>query len=577
MLKRIVALLCLVSLLMPLLPAAVAEESFYAYFDDARWMRSEPRANTPNVINVPQRSVLKLTPVNDKYAATTYNGKEGYIYYKNYKAIDYTDPHSEEAVTVEGFFGAPVYMRKEPLKNAPLIAQIPTDVRFEITFVTDTYAYLLYEGQGGYVYIADFVQMEYKKGQVEPFIAFSDEAVTAYDSPYYGAVAAETIPAHTPVTVNGFDGDHMTVVRGDKTLYVESGELIAVTADFEVEDFTAMVTARTDIYEYPMANAQMVGTVQKNEEVLITAFQGEYARMETDGFKGYIHYKQLKSNENTKAALEALELHVKRIEAQKFLNVALTMMEKDNPIVRMYNETMNAMVQPRFELGTPYLFAGMNESSLLRPRYASQNSNYYRTDKIYLGGFDCIGFARWLHNQVGMKKLPAISEIPKQPQRYLVKVQDKPVQQWYKDLEVGDSIAMAYKGGGYHIMVYIGTLRDFGYTEDMLGTALAPYIDYPLVIHCGMNNYHTAWYTEYIKENNLSRVTPPDGGVTISLIGVPYDKCSFTETMWAGTKNVKTFYWFDLEGYNLTSIDPTASGVRWYEVYRNVERQTAKK
>ena len=47
-------------------------------------------------------------------------------------------------------------------------------------------------------------------------------------------------------------------------------------------------------------------------------------RMETDGFKGYIHYKQLKSNKNTKAALEALELHVKRIEAQKFLNVALT-------------------------------------------------------------------------------------------------------------------------------------------------------------------------------------------------------------------------------------------------------------
>jgi len=574
MLKRMLALLCLVCLLVPMLPAALGEtqESFYVYFDDARWMRTEPRANTPTVVNVPQRSVLKLTPVDDKYAFTTYRGKEGYVYYKNYKTIDYIDPMSEEAVTVEGFFGAPVYMRMEPMKNAPLVAQLPTDVRFEITFVTDTYAYLTYEGEGGYVYIADFVQMEYKKGQVEPFIAFSDEAVTAYDSPYYGAVAAKSIPAHTPVTVNGYDGDHMTILMDGETLFVENGELIAMTADFEVEDFTARITAKTDIYEYPLKNAQQVGTVQKNDEVLVTAFQGEYACITAEGFTGYIHYKQLKSSESTKAALAALEEHVKRIEAQKFLNVALTMMEKGNPIVRMYNETMNGMVQARFELGTPYLFAGMNESSLLRPRYASQNSNYYRTDKIYLGGFDCIGFARWLHNQVGMRKLPAISEIPKQNKQYLVNVKGKSMPEWSKTMQVGDSIAMAYKGGGYHIMVYIGTLRDFGYTAEKLGDALAPYIDYPLVIHCGMNNYHTAWYTEYIQENKLSRVTPPDGGVTISLIGVPYDKCSFTETMWEGTKNVKTFYWFDLEGYNLTSIDPTASGVRWYEVYRNVER-----
>ena len=80
MIRKMLSLLCVAALLCGLLPAALAEdtaESFYGYFRDARWMRAEPRPNTPNVVNIPARSVLKLTPVNDSYAATSYDGKTG--------------------------------------------------------------------------------------------------------------------------------------------------------------------------------------------------------------------------------------------------------------------------------------------------------------------------------------------------------------------------------------------------------------------------------------------------------------------------------------------------------------------
>ena len=188
MLKRIAALL-LILMLLPL--AALAQtadtQPFYAYFKDARWMRQSPAPGTPTVDNVPERTLLKLTPVDDKYALTSYKGQEGYIYYKEYVAVDYTDPHSPEAVTVEGFFGAPVYMRRSPLKNAFTVALLPTDVRFQITFVTDEYAYLTYEGEEGYVYIADFVQMEYKRGETEPYVAYVTDPTPAFDTPYYGA------------------------------------------------------------------------------------------------------------------------------------------------------------------------------------------------------------------------------------------------------------------------------------------------------------------------------------------------------------------------------------------------------
>lgn len=572
--KRIIAAVCLLAMLCAYLPASLAEgtqESYYAYFKDARWLRTEPKANTPTVVNVPARSVLKLTPVNDKYAATIYQGQEGYIHMKDAVEIDYIDPEGPDAVTVEGFFGAPVYMRAQPLKNTSALELLPTDVRFAITFVTDEYAFIRYEGQEGYVFIRDFVQMEYQKGSVTPYIAFGDEEVPAYDSPCYGAVVAATIQPYAPVTVTGYDGDHITVDVDGQTLYVATGELTALSEDFKVDAFEAKTGDKAVLYALPLQNAQQLGTLKKNAAVTVSAYHGEFARITSGQETGYIHYSLLKASEDTKAALAALEEYTERIDAQRFLNVALAMLEDGNPILNAYNASMGGNITATYKYGVPYLFAGANASSLLRVRYASQNSNYYSTDKRYLGGFDCIGFARYVHNTAGMKKLPAISDTQGANKKYLVDTKKLSYPEWKDVLKVGDCINMAYKGGGYHVMIYIGTLRDFGFTESQLGE-LAPYIDHPLTIHCGMDNYHTAWYTQYIEENRLSGVTPPDGGVTLSVLGVPYDKAPFTETMWKKTPNEKTFYWFDLMGFNLTVVNPDSTGIRWYTVYRNVEK-----
>ena len=153
MFRRAVLLLLFLLLLLPVIVHAEenGSEVIYAYFRDARWLRSEPAPGTPTVANVPERTMLRLEPLDDKYAYTTYKGAPGYIYYKDYVTVKYTDPHGPDAVTVEGFFGAPVYMRQSPLKNASLVALLPTDERFQITFVTDEYAYIVYEGQEGYI------------------------------------------------------------------------------------------------------------------------------------------------------------------------------------------------------------------------------------------------------------------------------------------------------------------------------------------------------------------------------------------------------------------------------------------
>ena len=575
MVKKVLSLLCAVVLLCGLLPVSLAEDtadSFYAYFRDARWMRSQPKANTSNIVNIPARSVLKLTPVNDSYAATTYNGESGYVYMKDYVAVEYTDPASDDAQSIEGFFGTPVRMRAQPLADTTTLDILPADVRFRVIPVTDEYAYIEYNGQSGYVYIRDFTQMDYARGSVTPYIAYSDEAVYAYDSPCYGAKAAAEITPYAPVTVNGYDGDHLTVDIDGQTLYVEASELTALGENFTVDVFEAKTSEKAVLYEYPLENSAQIATIKKNTPLTVSAFYGVYALVNDGEHEGYLRYDKLKSTNSTKAALAELQKHVERIEAQKFLNVALTMMDESNPILLAYNENCGGNVTARFQYGCPYLFGGSNESSLLRPRYASQESHYYSTSKLYLGGFDCIGFARWVHNQVGMKKLPAISETRSADKENLVDVSDLPSSQWAQSMKVGDCINLAGASGGYHVMIYIGTLRDFGFTAEQVGEELAPYLDNPLTIHCGMNNYHTAWYTQYLKDEGLTSVTPPDGGVTISILGIPYEDVPNTETMWKGTSNVRTFYWFDLLGYNLTVINPDGDGYRWYTVYRNTEK-----
>ena len=575
MIRKMLSLLCVAALLCGLLPAALAEdtaESFYGYFRDARWMRAEPRPNTPNVVNIPARSVLKLTPVNDSYAATSYDGKTGYVHMKDCVQVEYNDPTAEDAQSIEGFFGTPVRMRAQPLADTTTLDILPADVRFRVVPVTDEYAYIEYNSKSGYVYIRDFMQMEYKHGEVTPYVAFSDEPVSAYESPCYGAAALHEITPYAPVIVNGYDGDHLTVDIEGQTLYVEAGELTILGEDFTVEPFEAKTSEKAVLYEYPLENALQLADIKKNAPLTVTAFHGVYARVTDGEHEGYLHYDKLKSTNSTKAALAELQKHMERIEAQRFLNVALTMMDESNPVLLAYNENCGGSVNARFKYGCPYLFAGSNESSLLRPRYASQDSHYYSTSKLYLGGFDCIGFARWVHNQVGMKKLPAISETRNAAKPNRIDMQDLPSAQWAQNMKVGDCINLANQGGGYHVMIYIGTLRDFGFTAEQVGEQLAPYLDNPLTIHCGMNNYHTAWYTQYLKDENLTSVTPPDGGVTISILGIPYDSVPNTETMWKGTSNVKTFYWFDLLGYNLTVINPDSEAFRWYSVYRNTEK-----
>ena len=95
-------------------------------------------------------------------------------------------------------------------------------------------------------------------------------------------------------------------------------------------------------------------------------------------------------------------------------------------------------------------------------------------------------------------------------------------------------------------MMYLGTLRQFGWTEADAGEA-APLLDEPLVIHCGGNPFYYDRYLAYIREKGFRDTYPPDGGVTVSVIRqTSKDAPHSVKTSWG-----KFFGWYMLGDYPL--------------------------
>lgn len=253
-------------------------------------------------------------------------------------------------------------------------------------------------------------------------------------------------------------------------------------------------------------------------------------------------------------------------ERSRQLESALRFLEADNPLLRRYNEIKGTDLQARWPLGCPYFWGGRHVTSVLRPASPNGSSDYYKKENTYLYGMDCIGFTRWVVKQGGYEEHPAISELLNRSKytEYAVRGTDQYAgAQLAEHLRIGDLAAIRHPSGGYHIAMFCGTLSDFGYTADSVSTELAPYLDYPLLIHCtGSSDYYLR-YRDWLAAQGETEITPPFGGVIVTILDVPAEAAPGV-TMDAAEPGVPCF---DLEGYHLQITDLTAEKqhrwIRW--------------
>lgn len=281
------------------------------------------------------------------------------------------------------------------------------------------------------------------------------------------------------------------------------------------------------------------------------------------------------------------------VQRSPFLDAAFSLLEKDNIFQRRYNEITGAGVESLFELGVPYFFGQQtnwdgsrltNVDKLMAcyPEYnvlrCLEKTKFFHKNQWYVYGMDCSGYTRWIYHQCGLPMHPKLEAImTKHAYRkdhlfnggtnWVSESKPMPAFEELKDtLQVGDLLLT--KHSARHIMMYIGTLADYGFTAEEV-PELAPYLEYPLVIHCGPSPFYGEWFEKLIRENpeRYGNCNTTNGGVEVSIVGVPADQAPYHTHV-----QVHDFDYFLIDGgnYMLTLRDIfEATSFCWYRMDPN--------
>ena len=246
-----------------------------------------------------------------------------------------------------------------------------------------------------------------------------------------------------------------------------------------------------------------------------------------------------------------------RVQDDLLYEAGLSLLEAGSPFIARYDETADSLLRASLELGVPYYYGGRNEEKFLRRFFPLQTTKYYRADRQYLCGLDCVGLTQLVMEKRGLPEHPSIQNLIYRAMGTAALSAREP-EEWPMFLLPGDLIVVNH--GVYHILMYLGTMRKFGWTEADAGEA-APVLDAPLVIHCGDNPFYYDRYEAYIREQNYPNTWPPDGGVTVSVIlRTAADAPHRTETAWG-----KEFSWYLADGSPLLVFSlENCTELAWY-------------
>ena len=239
------------------------------------------------------------------------------------------------------------------------------------------------------------------------------------------------------------------------------------------------------------------------------------------------------------AAAELPDFRPDRVQYREIYEAGLAMLEEGNLFVSRYTDTADSLMEVTLPLGVPYYYAGGSEDKFLHRFFPSTTTNYYQDTHMYLCGLDCVGMTRLIYEKSGMERHPSIVDIlHREVGSELLRRNDP--SRWPMFLQPGDLIGV--KHGTYHVMMYLGTMRQFGMTEADAGEA-ASLLDSPLVLHCGGNPFYYDRYQVYIEQMGYKNTCPPDGGVTVSVIRrTDADAPHSRDTSWG-----KHFGWYRMK------------------------------
>ena len=151
--KRLIALMIGLMLLTAVACALAEElpETLTGYFANPVYIREKPESSPTSLAMIPADSPVVLAPVDERYAAVTYNGVSGYVFYRDLKPIPEDTPLEPFDVYLE----SGKYLYDTPLGRANVLITVQAETPMTVLASVNTYYRVRVGELEGYVYRAD--------------------------------------------------------------------------------------------------------------------------------------------------------------------------------------------------------------------------------------------------------------------------------------------------------------------------------------------------------------------------------------------------------------------------------------
>ena len=570
-----------VFLLLFLLPALSAAESALSrqltgYFTDHLYLRPAMVQTTDYVDVIPPYTLVTVETLDGTWGAVTSSrGITGYVKYGRMQPPPEITPEADRSVYCE----KAVRVRTLPVYEAPAAFTAEADELLTVDGSSGAFLHVRREdGQEGFVLPGWVKKAEFSPQAISPVTFCVAEAVTVHDLPLRGAHPVGRLDPAERYTASEACGNYYLIQLDGQTAFVDKGSvgIFACRGGASRSFFSfprgsggRSALKKEDIYASALISAPgarffLPDGTERNlpEGAMIYLYEafGDWAGGVYGQEAGYLARAEAKvlSSEALQARLSTLDLSGGSIARSALLDQGFALLERGNPFQARYNLLTGASVESLFPLGVPYFWGGRSYAVTTErlPDYTTREAwqsspSFYEKGVTYLYGFDCIGLVKAVYRLAGR---PIEGEVVAKGEdawclagAHVFCDDVHPVPEDWKavarTMQVGDVMVIHHPGT--HAMMYMGTLRQYGYTAAQL-PALADYLDYPLMLQSGANPYSYLRFDRLISTSSDARVrsaSPSDGGAGVCILGVPRSEAELELTC-----HEDTYYGFDVEG-----------------------------
>ena len=256
-------------------------DGFIAVYRLERSLRAEPRANSELIVKVPEDSRLFLTPVSLEYAATSYEGQAGYIFYGDAVADDAAmeniTPYYAITVRAEHLYDAPHY-------SANIKDIFSPESCLWVQGHIGGFAAVNLGDETGYVPLKSLVPLKADTA-IAAKEAYMNEADVLLLNPVSGAAALCVVPMGAKVTQHATNGIYAAILYEDQAGYVERAKLIESRRESR-EVSIAFVNTPAVMYTAPNKHAYSEDFLPRGILVCVDSVSGAYSHIAS--FNAYV-------------------------------------------------------------------------------------------------------------------------------------------------------------------------------------------------------------------------------------------------------------------------------------------------